>query len=306
MNRFLLSALTITLVLSFGSLAGCRRAAPPPQVQAPSVPMVVSMAMAGAHNPGSLVDVPMLIEMMNRGDAVLVDVSPNPNNVIPGAIWIDRTSLYRNVDGNPSSAETAEVHARVLGANGISNNTTVILYDDANGMHAAKMFWQFRGMGHNDVRLLDGGLTAWTESGQPLQATASAPRPAATFTAVDNMHLRRVDLDEVLYTKGNPNWSIIDIRSPGEWSGGRIPGAIQMTFPRDFLNDNFTFRTVRDIEAAFGNIPRNTNIIVYCGSGLRASLAHFALVELLGWPMPVYNYEGSWSNWTWAGAPIEN
>lgn len=297
---------TLTLIFAFGLLASCDRRQPPP----PPLPVLpggvgaTTVSRADMHNPDALVDVAMLMTM-DMSNVVIVDVSPSPHNVIPGAIWLDRNLLYREIDGNNVGIETIETHERVFGAHGIGNNTTVILYDDANGMHAARIFWQFRAMGHRDVRLLNGGLGAWLAAGHPVLANAAAPGPAVSYTAFNNMGILRAELDRVLAAKHNPAYTILDTRSQAEWDAGRIPGSVQSTFPADFLNADFTFKPLHEYEQMFAHIPRNTTLILYCGGGLRASIAYYVFTHIMGWPQPVLLYEGGWNNYTWAGAPIE-
>ena len=305
-NKFSLVALTVLFALSLGFLASCERRAPPPPVIDWDGEIVTSVIRDDMHNPYALVDVPLLLEMMDMPNVVVLDVSPNDNNVIPGAIWINRATLLHEVDGNFNASHPDYVYERIFGANGIGNDTTVIIYDDANGMHAARWWWWFRALGHRDVRLLDGGLRAWQDSGQRLQPTASAPNPSVTFTATDTLDNHRADLDFVVYAKGSPNWTILDTRSPPEFAAGRIPGALPLSYIGDFLNPDFTFRTLAEYEASFAHLPRDTGLIVYCGGGLRSALAYFVFTEVLNWPQPVIMYEGGWNNWSWSGLPVEN
>ena len=300
-NKLLLSVLVLTLVLLLGLLAGCSKPAPAPS-PAPAAPTGGSRQM---HNPTSLVNVAELKELMERDDVVVVDVSERANNVIPGAIWIDRNSFHREVDGNRQGVQTLEVHEQLLGQNGIGNDTIVILYCDNNNLHAARIFWQLRGIGHRDLRLLDGGTKAWVAAGESTQNSAAAPGPARTYRAINRMGSVRADLADVLDATNNPNWSILDIRNPTEFGRGRVPGATLLTYPGEFVNENGTFKAVQEYERLFANIPRTNKIIVYCGSSVRSSTAFFILTEFLGWPHRVLNYEGSWNNYSWSNSPVE-
>ena len=306
MKNFLNYPVAVILIAALCLLSACERGAEEELTLNWDGPLVFSAVRDDMQNPGSLVDVPMLMEMIERGNAVILDVSPDPENVIPTAIWIDRSTLLRNFEGNFNASQPFEVMVNIFGANGIGRDTTVVVYDSANGMHAGRFFWWLRAMGHPDVRLLDGGLRAWTDSGQPLQARASPSPPAVTFTATDNIWYHGVELAHVLYAKTSPAWSVLDIRSQSEWDAGRIPGAIQFSYIGDFINPDFTFRTLAEYEQTFAGLSRDTGIIVYCGSGLRAAIAYFVFTDILNWPQPVRMYEGSWNNWTWAGAPVEN
>ena len=305
-SNFPLLIPAIAFALSFGLLASCERRQPPPPPIVIADTTIVSMARLDMHNPDVLVDAAMLAGMIGMPNVVVLDVSPAGNNLIPGAIWIDRTTLLRYVDGNPHGTETLATFERVLGANGIGNNTTVIVYDDANGMHASRIFFHLKAMGHRDVRLLDGGLGAWIASGYPIVHSPAAPGPLVTYTsAQNNMDALSANINHVLYAKDSPEWSILDIRTQSEWDAGRIPGAIQLTFPGQFLNPDFTIRPRAELEQIFAHIPRDTNLITYCGGGFRATFAHFIFTHVMGWPNAVLFYDGGWFNYTWAGAPAE-
>ena len=304
-NLFPLLVSTIAFALFLGILPGCQRRTPPPPPIVIGDAPVVSVARLDMHNPDALVDVPMLVEMIGMPNVVVLDVSPAGHNVIPGAIWIDRNTFFRYVDGNNFGTETIAIHERILGANGIGNDTTVIIYDDANGMHASRIFFHLYAMGHRDVRLLDGGLGAWIASGYPVHSAPAAPGLPVTYTAAHNMDALRAGLPHILYAKDSPEWSLLDVRTPAEWDAGRIPGAIQLTFPAQFLNEDFTIRARAELEEIFSHIPRNTHLITYCGGGFRATFAHFIFSHVLGWPNTVLFYDGGWFNYTWAGAPVE-
>ena len=306
MKKFLVYPLAVILIAALCLLAACERGAEAQFELNWDGPLVFSAIRNDMHNPNSLLDVPMLMRIVERGNFVILDVSPDPENVIPTAIWIDRSTLLRNFEGNFNASQPFDVLVSIFEENGIGDNTTVIIYDNANGMHAGRFFWWLRAMGHPDVRLLDGGLRAWMDSGQPLQARASPSPPAVTFTATDNLQYHSVELAHVLYAKTSPAWSILDIRSQSEFDAGRIPGAILFSYIGDIINSDFTFRTLAEYEQSFAGLSRDTGLIIYCGGGLRSAVAYFVFTEILNWPQPVRMYTGGWNNYTWAGAPVEN
>ena len=308
MKNFLVYPVAVILMAALFLLAACERGAEAQFELNWDGPLVHSVVRNDMHNPNSLIDVPMLMRIVERAadNFVILDVSPNPEDVIPTAIWIDRSTLLRNFEGNFNASQPFEVLVSIFEANGIGNDTTVIVYDNANGMHAGRFFWWLRAMGHPDVRLLDGGLRAWEDSGQPLQAMASPPPPPARFTATNNLQYHYVGLAHVLYAQTSPAWTILDTRSPGEFNSGRIPGAILLSYIGDFINPDFTFRTLAEYEQSFAGLSRDTGLILYCGGGLRSAVAYFVFTEILNWPQPVRMYEGGWNNWSWAGAPVEN
>jgi len=260
----------------------------------------------GVHNPDSLISVNQLLALMGRDDIVLIDFSQEPNQLIPGAIWIDRNLLIHEVDGNIMGSQTLEVHEHVLGHHGIGNDHTIIIYCNQNNLWAARLFWQLRAFGHERVALLDGGTNAWLAAGGAVVSGPGAPRPPVQFSALNRLGSVRADLADVLDAKHNPNWIIIDFRTPSEWNNGRIPGAVQFTFPSDIRNADGTFRSTEELELLFSDIPRDRRIIVYCTGGTRTANLWFVLTDLIGWPHRVLVYEGSWWNYVWSGSPIES
>ena len=299
-KRVLTVALIIALLLSLGMLAGCRRPA-----RATIPPMGPIVPRVGMHNPDSLINVNQLLALMERDDVILVDMSEAPNQVIPGAIWLDRNLIIHEVDGGRMTIQTLEVHEHVLGHHGISNDHTIVIYCNQHNLWATRLLWQLRAYGHERVKLLDGGTSAWLAAGGTVNDGPSAPRAPTEFRAINRVGFIRADLADVLDAKHNPNWGLVDIRSPGEWNAGRIPSAIQFTFPGDLRNADGTFRSAAELEALFSDISRDKRLIVYCLGGVRAANMWFVLTDIIGWPQRVLNYDGSWWNYEWSGSPIE-
>ncbi len=178
-----------------------------------------------------------------------------------------------------------------------------------------------RHCGHRDVRLLDGGKTRWVREGRPLttEVPAVAPVQYAPAQPVPAMRILRY---EVLRRLGDTGTVLLDVRSPEEYRGervappgrpddgaertGRIPGAVHLHF-LDLLREDGIFKApaeMRRLCEAAGVTP-DKEIVVYCCLSHRASLAAFALAQLLGYPR-VRNYDASWTEWgSVVGVPIE-
>jgi len=297
-------SIVVAAVIVAGVLFGAGFMAGRPPRATPFV-MGEIVERTGMHNPYSLVSASELPELMERDDVIVVDFSAAPNQVIPGAVWINRALLLQTVVGDPMRLGTLEAHEMVLGHHGISNDHTIIVYCNQNNLWAARFFWQMRAFGHERVRLLDGGTAAWLAAGGIVNDGAGPARAPVEFRAVNRVGFINADLPDVLDAKHNPNWAILDVRSPGEWNAGRIPSAIQVTYPVDLLNPDGTFRSVEELTALVAHIPDNQRIIVYCLGGVRAANMWFVLTEVLGWPQRVLNYDGSWNDYSISGHPIE-
>ncbi len=237
---------------------------------------------------------------------------------IPGALgWHWKTMLWDPLRREFPDAATM---AGRLGAAGIGNETTVVCYGEPL-QFGTYGWWVLRLCGHRDVRLLDGGKVRWVREGRPLTGEVPSITPVPYAPAQPRPALR-VFRDEVLRGLGNPGTVLLDVRSPEEYRGervappgrpddgaeraGRIPGAAHLHF-LDLLGEDGMFKApeaMRRLFEARGVTPEK-EIVVYCRLSHRASLAAFALTQMLGYPR-VRNYDGSWTEWgSVVGVPIE-
>jgi thiosulfate/3-mercaptopyruvate sulfurtransferase len=275
-----------------------------------------------------LVDGAWLEENRGKRDIVLIeiagmgqdDLSAYKGGHVPGAIpWKWKEMLW---DARMRDFPTPEEFARRMGAAGISNDTTVVLYGDGIqfGIYA---WWTLRYCGHDDVRLLDGGRKHWAAEGRPLET--ETPAPAAPRTYVPNRARReemRIRRDRVLELVGNPDVAIVDARSPEEYRGervggpggpdvgavrpGRIPGARHL-FYMDLFDDTLRFKPKAELAAMAADraLSPEKATIAYCRMSHRATVAYFVLTQILGYG-DVRVYDGSWTEWgNLVGVPIE-
>jgi len=278
-----------------------------------SLPTDASTTFAAYAHPERLVSTEWLAEHLGADGLVVLesdeDVLLYDTGHIPGSFKLDwhidlNDPITRDyVDG----ARFAEV----MGERGIGRDTTVVVYGDKNNWWAAYALWVLTLFGHPDVRLLDGGRTAWTEQGREM--TRDVPEVAAVdYPVVDRDDTRvRAFKDDVLAHLGKP---LVDVRSPGEFSGellhmpdypqegamrgGHIPGARSVPWGRA-ANDDGTFRSREQLEAIYqreqGLSPQD-DVVAYCRIGERSSHTWFVLTHLLGFES-VRNYDGSWTEW---------
>jgi thiosulfate/3-mercaptopyruvate sulfurtransferase len=254
----------------------------------------------------------------------IVEVDYDPQTAyyqghIKGAVLFDwKQDINDKLERNIISKEGFE---GLLSRNGISNDTTVILYGDFNNWFAAFAFWVFKYYGHEDVRLMNGGRKKWIAEQRELTKEIPKYEPAVYIVKKINYEYR-VLLPDVRVRIGNPHTILVDVRSPDEFSGrvlappeyptehaqrgGHIPGAINIPWSKA-LNEDGTFKSVselRKLYESFGITP-DKEIITYCRIGERSSVTWFVLKYLLGYPK-VRNYDGSWTEWgNVIGLPIE-
>ncbi|MBM3782811.1 MAG: sulfurtransferase [Acidobacteria bacterium] len=224
---------------------------------------------------------------------------------IPGAIHIN-TDVFEN--GRPSwhLRPVPELHA-ALGRLGIGPETTVVVYSQQT-IAAARVWWVMEYAGVRDVRYLDGGLGAWKRAGLPAD-TATVFLPPVRFSGRPRPQV----LATTARVRQARNAVLADVRSVAEFRGetsgysyldakGRIPGAISAGNADDatrlYQNPDGTLRRAEEIRALWQRtgILTGGEVIFYCGSGWRSSLAYL-YARRLGLRR-VRNYSDGWSGWS--------
>ncbi|HBU42485.1 MAG TPA: sulfurtransferase, partial [Microbacterium sp.] len=189
---------------------------------------------------------------------------------------------------------------------GLHAGDAVVVYDDFRSVSAARAWWLLRGAGVSDIRVLDGGLSAWRATGLPLETGDVSPEPGSIlFDGVEE----GISIDEA--AAWPQRGVLLDARAPERYRGesepfdpvaGHIPGAVNL--PADAVLDGASFAPPATIRAAFESVGVSdlTSVAAYCGSGLTA--AHTALAGAAA-GLDVAVYPGSWSQWSnTAGRPV--
>ena len=223
---------------------------------------------------------------------------------IPGAVY---AHLDRDLSGPPTTDHgrhplppPARLY-EVFGALGIAPGVQVVVYDDAGGMIAARLWWMLRYLGHDAVAVLDGGWQAWCRAGRATEAGVRVAR-GARFVGAPRRE-RLLTLDELDPARER----LVDARDAARFRGevepidkraGHIPGARNHAFPRNLGGDG-RFLTPAGLCDAFadslGTLPDGATVH-YCGSGVSA--CHNVLAQVhAGLPEPRL-YCGSWSEWS--------
>jgi thiosulfate/3-mercaptopyruvate sulfurtransferase len=294
-RRWLFLVLVVVLAISACSSASNAQVTPTPQPQAP----------AGYGNPQPLADVNWVASHLSDPQVALIDLRPAGQYTaghIPGAVQLDLSAVLTTVDGVPSQVVDGATVAKLLGSRGIAPDTTVVVYDDSNSLYAARLIWTLQYYGQKDVRILNGGWSAWKTSGQTVSTDTPQITPVDYPVPQANADLR-VDANWVLAHLKDPTVVLIDARTPGEYNGttvesahgGHIPGATNIEWVRNLTNGYF--KSPAELQALYAglNLSNATRIVVYCQTGQRASVDYFAL-RLLGYNN-VSVYDGSWAEW---------
>ena len=268
----------------------------------------------------SLVSTDWVLENLTNKNVVFVEVDEDTTLYEKGHIDGAITFHWREdlQDGLIRDLISKEKFEALLSKNGISNDSTVVLYGGNNNWFATYAFWYFKIYGHQDVRLIDGGRKLWELKGLPL-VTEVPTRTASRYVAKERDNSIRAFRDQVISSIGIKN--IVDVRSPAEFSGelaapahlpqeggqikGHIPGAKNIPWSKA-ANEDGTFRSNEELaelyKAAGVDFAKET--IAYCRIGERSAFSWFVLHELLDL-QNVTNYDGSWTEYgSLVGVPV--
>ncbi len=280
---------------------------------------LTSVAHAGVL-PGPVVTVEWLAE--NRDQVLLLDVrkdlkSYDTEGHIPGAVlvdWKDVTSeeVVDDVALQKMLPDRA-IFERLMQGLGVSNDSAVVIAhrgaDAYQVARAARLYWQLKSYGHDDVALLDGGTEAWQAAGLPVSKEAVKPAKE-TFTAGKQrpaILATTADVEKAV-EQGTPQ--LVDNRPLSFYLGldqrdyvyarGHIPGAKSVPYTLNTrMKAPATFRSEDELRQAFEALGVKTDepIIAYCNSGAVSAATWFVLSEILG-NKKAKLYDGSMHEWT--------
>lgn len=269
---------------------------------------------------GPLLDSPLvspqwLADHLGADDLVVVDATVLPytqpsgapgylsghesyvmNGHLPGAVFADLIEELSDTSAPFAfTRPSAERFAAAVGALGIGNATTVVVYDAVIGQWAARLWWLFRAFGYDSVAVLDGGLTAWNGEGRETDIGHVEPAPA-TFTAVERPE-SWVGVAEVeAIVRGEASGALVCATAPREFSGeagrGHIPGSVSVPAGRLVDRETHRFLPADSLRELF---PQQGRVVSYCNGGIAAASDALALV--LAGHTDVAVFDGSLNEW---------
>jgi thiosulfate/3-mercaptopyruvate sulfurtransferase len=219
---------------------------------------------------------------------------------IQGAISIPLKELYKS-GATEGTLKSPEELATYFGKKGVSNTAKIVLYDEGSNRYNTRVWWVLKSLGVADASLLHFNMDQFAAAKIPLTGTPASGK-ATTFVVAESS-FKACTADDV---KNRAEGSfLLDGREKDEFNGvdtakkskGHLPGAVWMNF-KEVLTATGAYKTKDEIIAAaakFGVTPEKS-IIVYCNSGVKASVLYTALKEIAGFQNVQY-YAGSYADW---------
>lgn len=216
---------------------------------------------------------------------------------VPGAVFFDIDDIADKNSDLPHMLPDAVQFSSAVRKLGLGDGNRIIVYDSNNYFASARVWWMFRVMGHEDVKVLDGGWSAWKAAGGDVEDLDPMPMqrhftPRVRADLVRNCQQVAALKDAVL----------LDARSEGRFMGtepeprpelqsGHIPGSTNLPW-QSFVREDGLFATKEEIEARL--TAKGASYVCTCGSGVSAAVLALGLARL---GIEAAVYDGSWSEW---------
>ncbi|MFU1478772.1 3-mercaptopyruvate sulfurtransferase [Roseovarius sp. C7] len=224
---------------------------------------------------------------------------------IPNARFFDIDDVSDHRSDLPHMVPPVEKFMSRVRALGVGDGHKIVVYDAQGLFSAARVWWLFRLMGHDQIAVLDGGLPKWLYENRPTEDTPPVIRDRHMTVRRRPEMLR--DVTQVAQASKLGDHTILDARSAARFRGdapepreglraGHIPGARNTPYT-DFLNADGTMKSPEALRAVFDAAGADLSkpVITTCGSGVTAAVINLALARIGKTDHALY--DGSWTEW---------
>lgn len=230
---------------------------------------------------------------------------------LKGAINLPYKELNQKEGKVEGLMESPANMAKVFGDKGISENDAIVVYDEGSQKYSTRVYWLLKYLGASNVKLLHKENNAWRDS-RILLTSEPTKLKAKTFTPKIN---ESIAIDVAGLSGKMNDVVLIDAREVAEYSGtetgdkayskGHFPKAVNVEF-KSLLNADDSYKSVDELTKLFADkgLTSDKTYVLYCKTGVKASVVYFALTELLKYSN-VSLYDGGYVEWEAEGKPIE-
>ena len=247
-----------------------------------------------------LISTSELNSILENSDVIVADTrsfKEYSEGHIPGAVHLDLFAFHW-IDTTKKGIENFNDQARKLFSFlGVTSEKKVIFYDSVSGMLAARGVWMLMYFSHQNVSMLDGGITKWKKENLSIETKANNFKPSNFLGKINTNIITGFE-----HIRDNlDNLKIIDARSTGEYDGsivraaqtGHIPRSINIDWNQNISEDG-TFKNDDELSQIY-DFPKDSEIVTYCQGAYRAANS-FLVLKKLGF-QNVKVYLGSWGEW---------
>ena len=276
------------------------------------------------RNLAPIVSTTWLFEHFDNPTLVILDASPteNKSNLVPdftniqikGARKFDMEKVFLDKENPiPNMIPNERVFEEECQKLGINNDSLIVVYDNLGVYTSPRVWWMFKVMGHSQIAVLDGGLSAWKNENLPTEPIRKNESFSGNFKAKYQSDLV-VDSSAILENINSKKFQVIDARTEERFCGlipeprenmssGHIPNSINLPFEK--VLDKGKMKSKQELTKIFNNLSiENQSLAFTCGSGITACIILLAS-ELISENKNVL-YDGSWAEWGQEGKfPVE-
>lgn len=263
----------------------------------------------------ALVSVGWLSDNLDRKDLVLLEASLHPvpleqNNEgvslsIPNTRFFDIKNCFSDTDSVfPNTLPSEAVFEVACQQLGIDSTSQIVVFDRGGIFSSPRVRWMFLAMGHKNVTVLDGGLSAWKKQGFPLEKPKKSAWKNGDFKAnFDTKYIKYYK--DVIKNLSDDKFTVVDARSEGRFKGiapeprknlksGQIPGA--KNIPYTAVLKNGFYKDKKELMRLFSEkISAQEALVFSCGSGITACIVMLACE--ISFKKHNCVYDGSWTEW---------